>query len=582
MKKWLSVLLMVTLLAGAVGTGAFAADATAVRFAVDQVYLAVGKSTTAKAAASPYAANKKGVTYATSDEAVATVTSKGKVTAVAVGQCQLTATSVYDPTVSASIPVQVIVPVADVDLAGDSDTVFIGQTLQLTATLTPADASVQGVDYTSSSDTVATVTADGLVTGIKRGKATITATSVDGYAKAVYTVTVKQQPETVDITPASVATAAGRKTQHKATVLPSDANDKSLAWTSADENVATVRQKGLVTVVGVGETQVTATANDNAAATATVPVQGMELAQSLAFDNTLYTLNVTETTQLFVTVSPESTTDKSVTYTVKDKRVATVDENGLVTGVKGGKTTVYAYTADGSKKRAAATIQVLVPVTGVSYKYKDVRVGAGSYGTFTAEITPKNATDKNMTWVSSDEGVATVSGTTNRFKIKGRRWGRCKITGTTEDGGYTVEIYADVGSLRHAVTISTATIKNGKPYITLKNRSDMDISQVRFEILGYDASLQPIVMSLTSDDPYTLQGSYSLTLAPGESTTHGQFTFYKHSDYAGLVVLQLAITGWSTDTGYYDRNGKLQYNYNISQDKWEWVTYPSGTGSLTH
>lgn len=50
-----------------------------------------------------------------------------------------------------------------------------------------------------------------------------------------------------------------------------------------------------------------------------------------------------------------------------------------------------------------------------------------------------------MTWVSSDEGIATVTGTTNRFTVKGRRWGRCKITGTATDGGFTVDIYVDVG-----------------------------------------------------------------------------------------------------------------------------------------
>ncbi len=581
MRKWLSVLLSLTLLAGVLSVGtAMAADATAVRFAVDAVYLAVGQSTTVKATASPYAANKKGVTYAISDEAVATVTSKGKVTAVAVGECQLTATSVYDPAVSASIPVRVIVPVTDVNVTAESDSVLIGQTLQLIATCEPANATVKDVVYTSSSDAVAAVAADGVVTGVKRGKATITVTSADGKAKAIFTVNVKQQPESVDVTPESITAAAGRKVQLKTTVLPKDANDKTLLWASADETVATVSDRGVVTVVGVGQTQVTATALGNPAAVVTVPVQGIELAQSIAFDNTVYSVNVGETTQLFASVLPQSASIKTVTYQVKDKRVATVDENGLVTALKGGKTTVYAYTADGSKKRATATIQVLVPVTGVSYKYKDVRVGTGGYGTFTADVEPKNATDKAMTWVSSDEGIATVSGTTNRFKVTGRRWGRCQITGTTEDGGFTVTIFVDVGTLRHAVATVDASIKNGKPYLSLKNKSDMNISQIRFELLGYDDSLQPIIMSLTVDDPYTLQGSYNMPLAPGEKTEHGQFTLYKHSDYAGLAVLQFAITGWSTDTGYYDRNGRLQYNYNISQDKWEWITWPSNVNPI--
>ena len=248
-----------------------------------------------------------------------------------------------------------------------------------------------------------------------------------------------------------------------------------------------------------------------------------------------------------------------------------MDENGLVTGVGGGRTTVYAYTADGSKKRAATTVEVIVPVTGVTYKHKDLRVGANGYGTFTATIQPSNASNKAMTWVSSDDSIATVTGTTNRFKVSGRRWGRCKVTGTTEDGSFTVSVNVDVGSLRHAVVATTVQIKNGKPYLALRNQSDMNLSQVRYLMLGYDQSLQPIAMS-TVGDVYTLEGSYNVGLPAGERTSHGQFTFYRPSNYDGLAVLQFCITGWSTDTGYYDQNGMLQYNYNIAEDKWEWIT----------
>ncbi|NLI21526.1 MAG: Ig domain-containing protein [Clostridiales bacterium] len=576
MKKWIGTLLALTLVLAAVSlpAGALAEDTT-VTFAVESVTVAVGKTVAVRPTVKPYAANKKGVSYASSDEAVATVDSKGKVTGVAVGTCQVIATSKYDNAVSASIPVTVVVPVTKLTVGADSDTVFVNGTLQLDVGYTPADATLQSATFASSRDTVATVSPDGLITGIARGTAKITVTSADGKAKAVFAVTVAQAPESVDITPETAQAAAGRKVQLKATVLPSDTNDKSVTWSSADESVATVNTKGQVTFQSVGETTVTATCNSNPAVSASIPVRGLELAQSVAFDSPTYSVIIGQTTQLFVSVLPSTTTDQSVTYKMKNAKIATVDENGLVTGLKGGKTTVYVYTADGSKKRGSATIEVIVPVTGVSYKYKDVRVGKGGYGTFTATLSPSGASNKNMTWVSSDESVATVSGTTNRFKVSGRRWGRCKVIGTTEDGGYQVEIYVDVGSLRHAVTISSVRIKNGKPYLTFRNQSDMNISQVRFMMLGYDQSLQPVVMS-TIGDVYTLEGSYNVGLAPGENTQHGQFTFYRPSSYAGLAVLQVCITGWTTDTGYYDHNGQLQYHYNISEKQYEWVTYPSG------
>ena len=126
MKKWISLLLALMLSIGAVSfSGAALAEDTTVSFSADSIYLAVGDTAKASVTVRPYVANRKGVTFQVSDEGIATVTSKGKVTAVAVGECQLTATSVYDPAVSASIPVRVVVPVTDVRLTADSDTLFV-------------------------------------------------------------------------------------------------------------------------------------------------------------------------------------------------------------------------------------------------------------------------------------------------------------------------------------------------------------------------------------------------------------------------------------------------------------------------
>lgn len=579
MKKWISFLLTLTLLTGLIGFVGVsqAEDATTITFAAETLIVAVGKTTSTQASVAPYAANKKGLTYTTSDPSIATVTNKGKVTAVAQGECQVTATSVYDPTVSRSIAVQVILPVKKLTVTAPAKTVFVGQTLQLSVGYEPENASLLSATFTSSKDSVATVTDDGVIAGIKKGAASITVTSADGYAKSTFKVSVEQAPEAVEITPETAAAGVDHKVTLTATVTPKDTNNKTVLWTSADENIATVNSKGQVTFTGVGTTQITAACEADPTVTASVPVQGLELAQGIAFDNTTYTVLLNETTQLYVNITPDSTTDQSVTYKVKNAKIASVDENGLVTGLKGGKTVVYATTADGSKKRASATIQVIVPVTGVSYKYQDVRVGAGSRGSFTATIAPSSASNKAMTWVSSDESIATVSGTTNRFTVKGRRWGRCKVTGTTEDGGFTVDVYVDVGSLSHAVSITSVSIKDGKPYLTIKNKSNMNITQVNIELMGYDLSLRPVAMS-TQGDVYVLEGSYNNPLAEGESTRHGAFTFYNKSNYSGLSILTVCITGWSTDSGFYDHNGKLQYHYNISSGKWEWVTYPTDSG----
>ncbi|HPF88673.1 MAG TPA: Ig-like domain-containing protein, partial [Candidatus Limiplasma sp.] len=274
------------------------------------------------------------------------------------------------------------------------------------------------------------------------------------------------------------------------------------------------------------------------------------------------------------TVYPAETSNQAVTYKVGNKYIASIDENGVVTALKGGTTTVTVTAADGSKKYGTAKITVLVPVTGVSYSRTDVRVGEGHYNHVTVSLAPSNATNNTMTWVSADESIATVSGNTNTCKIVGgNSWGRTTITGTTEDGGYTITLNVNVGSLYNAVSVYNLTIYNGKPYITLQNNSGMVITQVRYFMQGLNSSQQIIPMS-TTGDVLTLYGSYDLPLNPGEQTQHGLFTFYSPSDYPDLTYLFIIVTGWSTSTGYYDSYGNLNYTYNIPEDYQELIIYP--------
>ena len=574
MKKWLALILCLVLLSGSI---AFAAETpVTVTYSYGDIDLAVGTATSVRVNVAPYVAKKKGVTYATSDESIATVTSKGRLTGIAEGDCQLIVTSVYDTTVSATIPVHIVIPVDTLTLTAPENTVPVGGTLQLSVAYSPENATQKSAAFSSANSSVASVSPTGLVTGLKRGTAVITAISSDGEAKATLKVTVSQPVQSVTVTPTDGKAAVGRKIQLKANVAPTNANNKSVDWTSDNESIAVVNSKGTVTVKGVGSATITATSSDNTTVSGSVTVQGVQLAQSVAFDSSLYAVIINQTGQVHVNVLPESTSDKSVTYKVGNSRIATVDMDGVITALKGGKTTVTATAADGSKKKASATIQVLVPVTGVSYKYKDVRVGVKSRNTYTVSIQPSNATNKNMTWVSSDESIATVSGTTNRFSVRGLRWGRCKVTGTTEDGGFTIEVNVDVGTLAKAITVLDVTIKNGKPYLSLRNASDMNISQIRYRLMGYDATFQPVKMS-TKGNLYILDGTYDFPLAQGEITEHGQFNFYNHSNYANLAILQMCITGWSSDTGYYDSNGELRTSYNLSEDKWVWITYPTDT-----
>ncbi len=329
-----------------------------------------------------------------------------------------------------------------------------------------------------------------------------------------------------------------------------------------------------MTFTGVGETTVTAVCSDDPEVTASVTVRALQLAEDVAFDSLDYTVSLGDSAQLYASVLPVDTADPSLSYKSADPSVATVDENGVVTGVSAGRTTVYATAADGSNKRASTTVTVVVPVTGVGYPYKDVRVGVGESESFTAVLAPEGATDTRMTWQSGDESVATVSGTGNRFAVLGRGEGRCKLTGVTQDGGYTVTVYVDVGSLQHAAVITEIGLRDGKPYVVVRNLSGMELTQVRFRIRGYDEAFAAVPVG-TGDEAYVLSGAVNVVLAAGESSTAEDTVLYHAADCTGLAAFQACVTGWTTTTGFYDANGQLQKNYNIRQSAWEWVAWPA-------
>lgn len=279
-------------------------------------------------------------------------------------------------------------------------------------------------------------------------------------------------------------------------------------------------------------------------------------------------VHVGQTLPIEIVLDPTDATVKAFTYKSSNSKVAAVDENGVVIGIKAGKATITVTAADGSKKKASISLKITQPPTGMHFSRPDVRVGVKSHTTISAIMEPKNAVKGEVTWVSSDPSIATVEGTSTKAKIYGHKWGRCTVTATTKEGGYNASIHVNVGNLLKAVVVDSIEIKDGKPYIVLKNKSNINMTQVRYEMVGFDIQGRPVQMSTKGD---TLMGGYNHPLAPGESTKHGQFNFYHAADYTGIAHLSIAITGWMTDTGYYNNNGKLMHDYNIAEKYYEWV-----------
>jgi len=245
-----------------------------------------------------------------------------------------------------------VVNVTGVSVSPNALTLIEEDTQQLTATVTPVDATDTSVDWSSSDDSIATVTMNGLVTAVAEGEVTITATTTDGALNDNVSITV--EAAAVDVTGVSVSPKTttlleGNTQVLTALVMPENADDISVIWSSSDDLVASVSTNGAVTAVSAGTTIITVTTIDgNFTDTAQVTVEAAPVAVtgiSIAAAPAEFTVDTSEL--LTATLTPSNATDVSVTWSSSNSAIATVDSNGLVTAVAEGTTTITVRTTDG-------------------------------------------------------------------------------------------------------------------------------------------------------------------------------------------------------------------------------------------
>ena len=255
--------------------------------------------------------------------------------------------------------------VTNISLNATSATMSVGETKQLTATISPSNATNKSVTWSTSNSSVATVSSSGLVTAKNAGSATITCKTNDGSGKyATCDITVKNATNLVtniSLNATSATMSVGETKQLTATISPSNATNKSVTWSSSNSSVATVSSSGLVTAKSTGNTTITCKANDGSGkyATCDITVKNSTVnVTSITLSPSSASLTVGDTQQLTATISPSNATNKSVTWSSSNSSVATVSSSGLVTAKSAGSVTIKCKANDGSGKYATCSIKV--------------------------------------------------------------------------------------------------------------------------------------------------------------------------------------------------------------------------------
>ena len=321
----------------------------------------------------------KDITWTSLNTAVATVDENGVVTAVSAGTAVIKA-QVGDKT--ATCTVTVFVPLTGIQVKTETE-LLKGQTEKLAITYLPADATeIPNATWTSSNPEVATVSADGTITALKEGTATITVT-VGSFVKTCQ-VTVKEiKLDSIEIDNQSAELTKGQSVQLNVLYNPGNTTDpKDVIWTSSDEEVAIVTESGLIIPKKAGTVTITAKVGDKTAEV-TYTVKEIKL-EAISLEAESTAVKEGQTLQVIVKYNPADTTDdKSVVFVSSDETIATVNENGIVTAHKAGKVVITAVAENGITSQIEIEVQAnqiedenTNKNTSTSPKTGDIHVGA--------------------------------------------------------------------------------------------------------------------------------------------------------------------------------------------------------------
>lgn len=383
------------------------------------------------------------------------VDSTGLLTAKGVGQAVIIL-KMADGTLMKTCNVTVKQKATGVSFDVDNLELNIGQSYTIQTTMTPANSTEVALKWESTNTNVATVDLKGKVTGKSVGKAVIIAKTLLG--GTVYcNVTVLQQVTGLHLNYNSKTIVKGEKFVIKATILPSTATTMDVTWTSSNTKVVTVSTKGTVTSKSGGTAVITCKTKEGGYVELCV-VHVVEPVTTIKLNKSSYKLGLGKSYTLKATIKTNAATNPTLKWTSSNKKIATVDSKGKVTGRALGFVTITSTAQDGSRVDASCYMRIVKIVTYISLNRSSVTTIEGRSFTLKATIRPSNATYRTVTWSTSDKSVAIVD---SDGVVTTLKEGNAIITAAAKDGsGKVSRCYVIVRALSPATSV---TILN-QPY----------------------------------------------------------------------------------------------------------------------
>ena len=417
-------------------------------FAEPSVSIARTKDKTIKLTLNSEEVDNKSMVWTSSDESVATVVQNPNssypleaiVTAHKIGKATIKAEAQDGSGISATCEVEVI-PLMVSDFSLQTASVVKTIPTQLEVKVSPDEADNKKLKWTSLIPDIATVTEDGMLTGLKMGTAQIKAEALDGSnISKTFNVEVTGLPVSSISLPTTPVSVVKTKTgKIKVVVEPLESDNQKLTWTSSRTDIATVDNEGVVTGKKVGTTRITASTTDgtNLKASVDVNIEPLKV-ETMTFAEPSVSIVKTEDRTISLTLNSEEVDNKSMVWTSSDESVATVVQNmnavypleAIVVAHKVGKATIKVEAQDGSGMSATCEVEV-TPLMVSDFSLQIASVVKTIPTQLEANFTPAEADNKKLKWTSLTPDVATI---TEDGMMTGLKMGTAKVKAETTDG----------------------------------------------------------------------------------------------------------------------------------------------------
>ena len=334
------------------------------------------------------------------------------------------------------------IPVQSISFNTDNLNLHVGESFLLDAKVYPVNAAHQDVQYVLSDTTKANIE-DGYLVAISTGSLEVIAFSHDKLFSDTCFVNIYSH--TTGISMQNEVSLKINETKNLfAKTLPLEDSDQQISYQCDDSDIAIVDKDGNIRGRKKGTCVITATTVDGGYE-AQCLVTVIQPVEAISLDKHSLSIKVGESESLHYNILPTNADNKKVLWSANDTTIATVDNNGIVTGKKSGNTVIKVVSEDNLEVSDSCVVKVTQPVTGITLDHTTGTIyGIGNKLLLTATVLPEDASNKDVNWTSSDQSVCFVS----NGEVIGLSFGTSVIIATTVDGGFPATCVVNVKQAR--------------------------------------------------------------------------------------------------------------------------------------